>query len=214
VQPADPSDASGSEPDSTPDGTATAGLDTADDVRSRWDAIKREQEGREGIFHDVPASLPGLLHARKLQRRAAAVGFDWARWQDAWPSVVDELRELRDELDATDGRLGREVEPPARVREEAGDLLFATVNVLRLAGVDPELAVRGASARFRARVERAERLAAADGHDFAVLGLGAQDEYYRAAKREALNAPAPPRPIATPAAPREPSETVGQETTA
>ncbi len=46
-------------------------------VRERWEAIKTEQEGRSGVFHDVPESLPGLLHARKVQRRAAAVGFDW-----------------------------------------------------------------------------------------------------------------------------------------
>jgi len=150
----------------------------ADGVRGRWESIKREQEGRVGIFHDVPGSLPGLLHARKLQRRAAAVGFDWTRWQDAWPSLVEEVAELREALDEAPPA----AEPSAPVRHEAGDLLFAAVNVLRLAGVDPELALRDAGRRFRERVEGAERLAAAAGEEFAVLGLEEQDGYYRAAK--------------------------------
>src|SRR5213594_2818085 len=55
-----------------------AEAETAGRVRSNWDAIKREQEGREGIFHVAPATLPSLLYARKLQRRAAAVGFEYA----------------------------------------------------------------------------------------------------------------------------------------
>jgi ATP diphosphatase len=68
------------------------------------------------------------------------------------------------------------------VAHEAGDVLFAVVNVLRLAGVDPELAVRAAAARFRGRVEVAEALAAGAGEDFRLLGLDAQDGYYRRAK--------------------------------
>jgi XTP/dITP diphosphohydrolase/tetrapyrrole methylase family protein/MazG family protein/ATP diphosphatase len=152
----------------------------AHEVRGRWEQLKREQEGREGIFHDVPGVLPALLHARKLQRRAAAVGFDWASADEAWPALPAELAELREALDAH-GVAG-EGEPHPDVRHEAGDLLFSAVNVLRLAGVDPELALRGASARFRARVEAAEELAAAAGDDFRALGLDVQEGYYRAAK--------------------------------
>ena len=154
-------------------------LDDADAVRDRWERIKREQEGREGIFHDVPGALPGLLYARKVQRRAAAVGFDWARYADAWPAIGEEVAELEGAL-AEHG--AREPEPAPAVAHEAGDVLFAVVNVLRLAGVDPELAVRGAAQRFRRRVETAEALAAADGHDFRLLGLDQQDGYYRRAK--------------------------------
>ncbi len=181
----------------------------ADGVRSRWETIKREQEGRRGIFHDVPSSLPALLHARKVQRRVAAVGFDWARWEDAWPSLLDETAELREALELAEGALGREIEPPAHVRHEAGDLLFAAVNVLRLAGVDPELALRAASGRFRRRVEGAEGLAAVDGRAFDRLGLEEQDGYYRAAKRATDEAQARPHPTATPA-----GDPAGQETSA
>ena len=64
-------------PRATRTSSATPRRDTAGRVRERWEQIKSEQEGREGVFHDVPASLPALLQARKVQRRAAAVGFDW-----------------------------------------------------------------------------------------------------------------------------------------
>jgi XTP/dITP diphosphohydrolase/tetrapyrrole methylase family protein/MazG family protein/ATP diphosphatase len=154
-------------------------LADADAVLDRWERIKREQEGREGIFHDVPGALPGLLYARKVQRRAAAVGFDWARYAEAWPKIGEEVEELSSALAAHGAQ---SPEPAPEVAHEAGDVLFAVVNVLRLAGVDPELAVRAAARRFQGRVEGAEALAAADGRDFRLLGLDEQDGYYRRAK--------------------------------
>ena len=118
-----------------------------------------------------------------MQRRASAVGFDWHAWDGAWGDLQEETRELREALEAA-GPHRAEHEPDAHVVHELGDLLFATVNVSRLAGVDPELALRAAAVRFRERVERAEQLAAADGIEFAALDLEAQDEWYRRAKRE------------------------------
>jgi len=68
---------------------------TAVRVRENWERIKRDQEGREGVFHDVPESLPALLYARKVQRRAAAVAFDYPDAAGALADLEDELRELR-----------------------------------------------------------------------------------------------------------------------
>ena len=157
--------------------------DTPGQVRRNWEQIKSDQEGRSGIFHDVPSVLPALLHARKVQRRASAVGFDWHAWDGAWGDLAEELRELREALDAA-GPQRAEHEPDAHVVHELGDLLFAGVNVARLAGVDPELALRAASGRFRDRVERAEQLALADGLEFAALSLEDQDAWYRLAKQD------------------------------
>src|SRR5665647_1453030 len=67
---------------------------TPGEVKSRWERIKVEQEGREGIFHDVPASFPAILQARKLQQRAASVGFDWSSAAEGFPKIAEEHAEL------------------------------------------------------------------------------------------------------------------------
>ena len=155
--------------------------ETAGDVRRNWEQIKRDDEGREGVFHDVPGVLPGLLLARKLQRRAAAVGFDYHAWDGAWGDLADEVVELREALDLVRPASG-EHEPDPHVAHELGDLIFATVNVARHANVDPELALRGAAARFRDRIELAAQLAADAGEAWIELDLDAQDAWYRRAK--------------------------------
>lgn len=160
-----------------------AEAETAGRVRERWEAIKTEQEGREGIFHDVPSALPALLHARKLQRRAAATGYDWAGLEGPIEKVSEELAELLAELERA-GRPAPETQPDARVEAELGDLLFTVVNLARFVNVDPELALRATSGRFRARVERAEALAAAAGASWGELDLEQQESWYTAAKRE------------------------------
>jgi XTP/dITP diphosphohydrolase/tetrapyrrole methylase family protein/MazG family protein/ATP diphosphatase len=141
-------------------------------VLRNWDAIKRTEPGREdGIFGDVPANLPGPLHARKVQRRAASRGFDL-------PEVpYDAVRAGIDELEAagTDGEAAFQA---------AGDLLFAAVNVARKLQVDPELALRSASGRFRGAVERAEQLAADRGEQWTELDLDSQISYYARARLE------------------------------
>jgi MazG family protein len=161
-----------------------AELDTPGAVKGRWEELKREQEEREGIFHDVPETLPALLHARKVQRRAASAGFDWL---DA-AGPLAKVREETDELEAEIGEAGAtapETEPPARIVAEVGDLLFTAVNLARALNVDPELALRATSARFVERVERAAELAEQEGREWRALDLEEQDHYYRLAK-EAL----------------------------
>jgi MazG family protein len=153
-------------------------------VRENWERIKSEQEGRQGTFHHVPAGLPALLYARKIQRRAATIGFEYPETAGALADLEDELRELKEAL-AEVGEVAPETEPDAHVVEEVGDVLFAAVNVARRLNVDPELALRWMSDRFVARVERAERLAADEGKAFSELELDEQDAYFDRAK-EAL----------------------------
>ncbi len=153
--------------------------ESAGRVRENWERLKREQEGREGIFHDVPETLPSLLLARKVQRRAAAAGFDYPDVAGALADLDEELAELRGELRDDPPP---EVEPELRVAEELGDVLFACVNVARRLNVDPELELRAAAERFRTRVEAAERLADAEGKMWSVLPLAEQDRYFDRAK--------------------------------
>jgi MazG family protein len=156
---------------------------TAARVRERWDRIKVEEEAREGIFHHVPEALPALLYARKLQRRAAAIEFEYPDTEAALADLDDEVRELKEALTAA-GEPSPETEPDPHVFEEVGDVLFAAVNVARRLNVDPELALRTMAKRFAARVERAEELAAADGRTFTDLSLEEKDRYFDAAKEE------------------------------
>jgi len=156
---------------------------TAERVRQRWETIKSEQEGREGIFHDIPASLPALLGARKVQRRAAAVGYDWPDLEGPFAKVHEELDELAEAVTLA-GAPAPETEPDAAVFAELGDLLFTVVNVARKANVDPELALRATTARFVDRVVRAEELAREAGEDWTALSLDDQDRYYDKAKEQ------------------------------
>ena len=144
--------------------------ETAGEVLRNWDQIKRDEPGREaGIFGDVPENLPALLQARKVQRRAAGSGFDFDRVP--YDAVSGELAEL--EAAGTD----RDA-----VFHEVGDLLFAAVNVARKLRVDPELALRSASARFRGRVEAAERLAEQAGAEWDELPADDKLSFYAQAR--------------------------------
>ncbi len=167
-----------------------AEADSPGRVRSQWELIKSEQEGRTGVFHDVPEALPGLIHARKVQRRAAAVGFDWPGLEGPLAKMREELAEIESEL-ARAGRPAPESEADPRVFDEVGDLLFTVVNVARVANVDPELALRATSRRFVARVEEAERLAATAGQTWSELDLDAQEAWYVEAKERLAADPGP-----------------------
>jgi len=154
---------------------------TPAEVRQTWEQTKRDLEGRAGIFHEVPEGLPALARARKVQRRAAAAGYDW-------PDLEGPLAKVREELDELVAELRRagppkpESEPDLRVSSEVGDVLFTVVNLARRLNVDPELALRGTTRTFVERVERAAAIAAERGEDWRVLGLEEQDRYYDEAK--------------------------------
>jgi len=144
-------------------------VETAGDVLRNWDAIKRDEPGRErGIFGEVPENLPGPLYARKVQRRAASTGFDFDHVPyDAIEAELEELREAK----------GRD-----EAFHEIGDVLFAATNVARKLHVDPELALRASADRFRGRVEAAERLAREHGAEWEELGPDQQLGYYAQAR--------------------------------
>jgi len=143
-------------------------------VLRNWDAIKATEPGREpGIFGEVPENLPALLHARKVQRRAASSGLDVPEVDNALGAVAGELEQLH----AAQG--DREA-----AFEEVGDLLFAAVNAARLLKVDPELALRSASGRFQGTVEAAEARAQDDGRAWAELTTDEKLQYYALIRME------------------------------
>jgi MazG family protein len=144
-------------------------VEHAGEVLRNWDKIKQTEAGREpGIFGEVPENLPGPLYARKVQRRAATSGFDFD--DIPYEAISAEL----EELEAAQSREER--------FHEAGDVLFAAVNVARKLKVDPELALRAATDRFRGRIEAAEALASRDGASWNDLSPERQLGYYAQAR--------------------------------
>jgi nucleoside triphosphate diphosphatase len=116
---------------------------TAGEVLRNWDRIKSSEAGREaGLFGEIPENLPGLLYARKVQRRAASGGFDF-------PSAAEAMEKAHEEV----GEVAAVVDEGSREERfhEMGDALFALVAVARKLHIDPELALRAAADRFRAR---------------------------------------------------------------
>jgi MazG family protein len=145
---------------------------TAEQVLRNWDQIKRAEAGREeGIFGEVPDNLPSPLYARKVQRRAAASGFDFPELEPVIDAAREELHELQAAAETDSERF-----------DELGDLLFAVVNIARKLRVDPELALRAASDRFRTRVTAGSDLAASDGRSWNDLAPDEQLSYYARAR--------------------------------
>jgi tetrapyrrole methylase family protein/MazG family protein len=139
----------------------------ADDVRRNWEQIKAsEKPERTSVLDGIPASLPALLYANKMGKRAATAGFDWRVLEPVFDKVEEELAELK-----ADGSA-----------DELGDVLFAVVNVARHLGHDPEAALRGAAAKFRRRFEVVEGLAGERGIDLVAADLAALDELWDEAK--------------------------------
>jgi MazG family protein len=145
--------------------------ETAGEVLRNWDQIKQTEPGRErGLFGEVPENLPSTLYARKVQRRAASSGFDFVEPHEAVDALREELSEL-ESAGTADERF-----------HELGDALFALVNVARKVKVDPELALRAAADRFRARVQSGSELAASDGRSWNDLAPADQLAYYARAR--------------------------------
>lgn len=139
-----------------------------------WEAMKAAERARKATadpsppsaLDDVPLALPALARAQKIQKRASTVGFDWKAAEPA----LDKVREETDEVAAALAEPGR-----PHVAEEIGDLLFAAVNVARLAGIDAETALRAANAKFERRFKAMEIELAARGHAPGVADLNEMD---------------------------------------
>ena len=129
-------------------------LDTAE-VLSNWDDIKRDEKSRTSVFDGIPRSMPALAYAAKVGSKASKVGFDWPDVGGAFPKIAEETAELYEAMHHPDDD---DTGAAART-DELGDLLFAIVNVARHLRIDPELALRAATDKFRTRFESVERLA-------------------------------------------------------
>ncbi len=148
----------------------------AEEVLDNWERIKRNEKKKgTSALAGVPLSMPALSAARRLQEKAARVGFDWPEVRPVVEKVKEELGEL---LEADDEE---------QRRHETGDLLFAVVNLARFLGVNPEEALRDANRRFVRRFGRMEEMGAQRGKRLEEMTLEEMDALWEAAKAEERN---------------------------
>ena len=156
-----------------------------------WEDIKAQERGTAaagspaGHLDGVPRTLPALMRAFKLSKRAARVGFDFEHAGQTADKVAEELAEVREAAEQGAGANGS---PSAgaspQIFEEIGDLLFAAANLARKLDVDAEAALRSANAKFERRFRGMESLAAQRGEIFAELNLEAQEKLWQEVKRD------------------------------
>lgn len=151
-------------------------VEDAKEVLSNWEAIKRTEEGyqdRKSFLDGIPAQLPGLLRARKIQSKASRVGFDWKHAEEVLPKIQEELDELKDCLNLND---------QSAIEMEIGDLLFSIVNLSRFLNVEPEDALRKTNAKFIRRFKMIEDEIEKQGKSFDDFDLEGLDELWEKAK--------------------------------
>lgn len=157
-------------------------------VKRRWEAIKAEEKtersarrgngaGPAGLLADVPAALPALMRAVKLQKRAGTVGFDWKDPHAVLAKIREEIGEIEQELAAAPG-------DPERLEDELGDILFAVANLARHLAIDPEQALRGTNAKFVKRFNYIERDLQARGKALSDASLDEMEALWQAAKQQ------------------------------
>jgi tetrapyrrole methylase family protein/MazG family protein len=145
---------------------------TPDDVKRKWDEIKKIEKPRpQGLLAGVPRTLPALVEAQQIASRAATAGFDW----ESVDQVFDKLSEELTELKAASSEDERE--------DEIGDLLFVIVNIARFLKIDPEQALRRTNAKFRRRFSHVEQGLAAQGRSPQESTVAEMEALWQAAKK-------------------------------
>lgn len=145
-----------------------------DEVLSNWEQIKqREKGGNKTVLSGVPASLPSMIKAYRIQDKARGVGFDWEHRDEVWAKVAEEERELHEAI-----QTGNE----AKIEAEFGDYIFSLINASRLYKINPDNALEKTNAKFIRRFGYVERKAIESGRNIKELTLEEMDHLWREAK--------------------------------
>ena len=154
---------------------------SSDDQIVAWEVVKAEERaakakerGNASALDGVALSLPALLRAEKLQKRAARTGFDWTEADQIFDKLEEETEEVKEAIASGNADA---------VMDEIGDLLFVAANLARRLKIDPEAALRQANSKFERRFRAMEALAADRGDDFSQLDLNAQENLWQAIKK-------------------------------
>ncbi|MCH5346856.1 MAG: nucleoside triphosphate pyrophosphohydrolase [Muribaculaceae bacterium] len=149
-------------------------VSSAHDVELNWEQLKlKEKDGNKSVLAGVPAALPALIKADRIQEKAANVGFDWETPEQVWEKVKEEVAEVETEIKSADRD---------RIESEMGDLLFSVVNAARLYGVNPENALEKTNKKFIYRFNYIEQQARLAGRRLNEMTLEEMDALWNEAK--------------------------------
>ena len=149
-------------------------VNNEEDVKKNWEAIKI-REGKKSVMDGVPATLPAIVKATRIQEKAKQVGFEWHDKEDVWKKVEEEMKELHDEVK----NRNREA-----IEMEFGDVLFSLVNYARFLQIDAETALEKVNKKFLNRFKRMEVAANAEGKQLAEMSLDEMDAIWNKIKKE------------------------------
>jgi len=143
-------------------------------VKDNWEKLKLK-EGRKSVLSGVPVALPPLVKAYRIQEKAKGVGFDWEKPEQVWDKVLEEMEELKTEVDSGNDQ--------DKMEHELGDLLFALVNYARFIGVNPEDALERTNRKFISRFMHLEKKATESGRSLKDMTLAEMDVFWEEAKK-------------------------------
>ncbi len=151
---------------------------TAEQVTENWEQLKmKEKDGNKTVLSGVPASLPSLIKAYRIQDKARNVGFDWEQREQVWNKVKEEIGEFQDEVARMD---------VVKAEQEFGDVLFSLVNAARLYGINPDNALEHTNQKFIRRFNYLEEHTLKQGKSLKEMSLEEMDSYWNEAKQNGL----------------------------
>ena len=148
----------------------------ASEVEENWEQLKiKEHNGYKPVLSGVPASLPAIVKANRIQEKVRGVGFDWEKRDQIWDKVAEELSELKEEIESHD---------TAKIESELGDVLFSIINASRLYGIDPEAALEKTNRKFIKRFNYLEQQTMKKGISLHDMSLDEMNVIWEEAKKE------------------------------
>jgi tetrapyrrole methylase family protein / MazG family protein len=148
-----------------------------EEVKRNWEQLKLKEKGIDSVLQGVPASLPALIKAMRIQEKAKATGFDWENKEQVWEKVEEEMQEFKKEV--IEGKANKE-----KIVNEFGDLLFSLVNFARFIDVNPEEALERTNLKFIKRFQYLEKSVRKAGRKLNEMTLEEMDVYWNEAKNE------------------------------
>ncbi|WP_316815841.1 nucleoside triphosphate pyrophosphohydrolase [Pedobacter nyackensis] len=149
------------------------------DVKRNWEKLKLK-EGNKSVLAGVPAGLPSLVKASRIQEKARGVGFDWEDKSQVWEKVEEEMQEFKDEFNVVDN----EAIDTEKAEAEFGDLLFSLINYARFININPENALEKTNKKFIKRFQYLEEKAKENGKELQDMTLAEMDVYWNEAKKK------------------------------